>query len=122
MNTVVSHTIGVKTPQSLVLKYKSELTRAGSQEEEQHIINKLLPSFDGTDYCAKPSQATHTSYSDGVWLVKNERKQDDKDSMYQYVSTVGHGFEDKPRQHFRETVSASFWQRAFMNAPASQVL
>ena len=94
--------IGIKTPKSLVLKYKSELTNSGSEMEEKDVIRKLLP-LDGTDYCAKP---THTSYSDGVWLVKNEIKAD-KDSITQYVSTAGHGFEKEPRNNVRETVAAS---------------
>jgi hypothetical protein len=63
------------------------------------------------------SQATDTSYSDGVWLVKNKRKQDDKDLTKQYVSTAGHGFED-----ISERLFLPVCQRAFMNAPASQVL
>jgi hypothetical protein len=71
MNTVVSHTIDVKTPRSLVLKYKFELTRVGSQEEEQHIINKLLPLL--TERIIAPSQPSNPYVVFGRRLARQER-------------------------------------------------
>jgi hypothetical protein len=71
MYTVVSHTIDVKTPRSLVLKYKFELTRVGSQEEEQHIINKLLPLL--TERIIAPSQPSNPYVVFGRRLARQER-------------------------------------------------
>jgi hypothetical protein len=71
MYTVVSHTIDVKTPRSLVLKYKFELTRVGSQEEEQHIINKLLPLL--TERISAPSQPSNRYVVFGRRLARQEQ-------------------------------------------------
>jgi len=85
-------TFGILVPESFVLAYQSELTSSGKVEDETVALFNILPGK-GTDYCAKP---THTSYSDGVWLVKNEIR---NGKRTRYVSIRGHGFHKRGLDH-----------------------
>lgn len=70
----------IDSPQSFVLKYKSELTESGWIQDEQAVILELLRQQNQTDYAAKP---THLSCSGGVWLVKR--------LLHNDTTLVGHG-------------------------------
>lgn len=86
--------IGVKTPGSYILKYKTELTTTGKVNDEANAFIDLLPAKGKEDYCAKP---THTSYSDGVWLVKNHIVNGNR--IVQEASQGGQPFNGKEVYH-----------------------